>query len=57
MKTQDGKDERIQVAKSDKSIATARDRQVFFDAVFGQTKPNQTLIAAAERFKAKSPVR
>jgi uncharacterized protein (DUF1778 family) len=45
------------VAKNDSIIATERDRQVFFDAVFGKTKPNQTLIDAAERFKAKSSVR
>lgn len=41
------------VAKNDRIIATEKDRQVFFDAVFNNTKPNQNLIAAAERYKSK----
>lgn len=41
------------VAKNDRILATERDRQVFFDAVFGNTNPNQALIEAAERYKSK----
>lgn len=42
------------VAKNDRIIVTERDRQVFFDAVFGDNKPNQNLIEAAKRFKSKT---
>lgn len=42
------------VAKNDRIIATERDREVFFDAVFGSNKPNQNLVEAAKRFKAKT---
>ncbi len=45
--------ERI-VAKNDQIIASERDREVFFDAVFGDTKPNRNLIIAAERYKSKT---
>lgn len=41
------------IANNDRLIATERDRQVFFDAVFGHTKPNQNLVEAAKRYKAK----
>ena len=41
------------VAKNDRIIATERDRQVFFDAVFGDTKPNQNLVEAAKRYKSR----
>jgi uncharacterized protein (DUF1778 family) len=41
------------VAKSDRIIATEKDRQVFFEAVFGDTKPNQNLVEAAKRYKSK----
>ncbi|WP_019670425.1 type II toxin-antitoxin system TacA family antitoxin [Eudoraea adriatica] len=41
------------VAKNDRIIATEKDRQVFFDAVFGNTKPNQNLVEAAKRHKSK----
>jgi len=41
------------VAKNDRIIATEKDRQVFFDAVFGNTKPNQNLVEAAKRYKSK----
>lgn len=41
------------VAKNDRIIATERDRQVFFDAVFGNNKPNQNLVEAAKRYKSK----
>ena len=42
------------VAKNDRIIATEKDRQLFFDAVFGDNKPNQNLIEAAKRFKSKT---
>ncbi len=41
------------VAKNDRIIATEKDRQVFFDAVFGNSKPNQNLVEAAKRYKSK----
>lgn len=41
------------VAKNDRIIATEKDRQVFFDAVFGNNKPNQNLVEAAKRYKSK----
>lgn len=41
------------VSKNDRIIATEKDRQVFFDAVFGNLKPNQNLVEAAKRYKSK----
>lgn len=41
------------LTENDKIIATERDRQVFFDAVFGSTRPNQNLVEAAKRYKSK----
>lgn len=41
------------VAQNNQIIATENDRKVFFDAVFGQTKPNQNLVEAAKRYKSK----
>ncbi len=45
--------ERI-VAKNDQILASERDRELFFDAVFGNSSPNQDLIKAAERYKSKT---
>lgn len=45
--------ERI-VAKNDQIIVSDRDRDVFFEAVFGDRKPNQDLIHAAKRYKSKT---
>lgn len=42
------------IAKNDRIIASEKDRQVFFDAVFENNKPNQNLIEAAKRFKSKT---
>jgi len=42
------------VAQKDKIIASENDRQVFFDAVFGDAKPNQHLVAAAKRYKTNT---
>jgi len=41
------------VAKNDRIIATENDRKIFFDAVFGNKKPNQNLVEAAKRYKSK----
>lgn len=41
------------LAKNDRIIATEKDRSVFFDAVFGNSKPNQNLVEAAKRYKSK----
>ena len=41
------------VAKEDRIIVSEKDRQLFFDAVFSNTKPNQNLAAAAKRYKSK----
>lgn len=38
--------------KSFSKSISERDRQVFFDAVFSDKKPNQSLVEAAERYKA-----
>ncbi len=42
------------VAKNDSIIASEKDRQVFFDAVFSHSKPNQNLVEAAKRYKSKN---
>ncbi|MAC94628.1 MAG: hypothetical protein CMC96_03915 [Flavobacteriales bacterium] len=42
------------ISKNDRIIATEKDRQVFFDAVFGNLKPNQNLVEAAKRYKSKN---
>lgn len=41
------------VAENDKIIITEKDRKVFFDAVFSNSEPNQSLISAAKRYKSK----
>ena len=40
------------VAKNDRIIATEKDRKVFFDAIFGNPKPNKNLVEAAKRYKS-----
>lgn len=42
------------VAQNDRIIAGEEDRQKFFDAVFGESFPNETLREAAEKYKAQS---
>ena len=42
------------LAKNNRIIATEKDRKVFFDAVFGNSKPNQNLVEAAKRYKSKN---
>jgi uncharacterized protein (DUF1778 family) len=41
------------VAKHDRILVSEKDRELFFDAVFSNAKPNETLEAAAKRYKAK----
>ncbi len=41
------------VAKSEQILASERDRKIFFDAVFGNSEPNQLLKSAAERYTAQ----
>lgn len=40
------------VARHDKIIVSERDRSQFFDAVFGDDKPNENLLEAAKRYKS-----
>ncbi len=41
------------VAKNNRIIASERDREIFFDAVFEDTKPNSNLIEAAKKYKSQ----
>ena len=41
------------LAQHDRVLATERDRNVFFDAVFGSLEPNEALRSAAIRYNAK----
>ena len=41
------------IAKNDRILATQKDREVFFDAVFGDSKPNKNLVEAVSRYKSK----
>lgn len=38
--------------KNDRILLSEKDRQVFFDAVFSENKPNQNLMDAATRYKS-----
>lgn len=42
------------VAQNDKIIASERDRDIFFEAVFGERKPNSNLIEAAKKYKSQT---
>lgn len=42
------------VSKNDRIIAGERDRQKFFEAVFGDSKPNQNLVEAAKKYKSQT---
>jgi len=42
------------IAKEDRILISEKDRQKFFDAVFGNAQPNQNLIEAAKRYKSKT---
>jgi len=41
------------VAKNDRILASERDREIFFSAVFGERRPNSNLIEAAEKYKSQ----
>ncbi|MBP7508716.1 MAG: DUF1778 domain-containing protein [Prolixibacteraceae bacterium] len=45
------------IEKKDKIIASERDREVFFDAVFGKSNPNQNLIEAAKKYKSQTTLK
>lgn len=45
------------VAKKDRIIASERDRDKFFDAVFESSKPNQNLIEAAKKYKSQKTLK
>ncbi|NLF44297.1 MAG: DUF1778 domain-containing protein, partial [Bacteroidales bacterium] len=42
------------VAKNDRIIASERDRNIFFEAVFGDRKPNSNLFEAAKKYKSQT---
>ncbi|MCA1759341.1 MAG: DUF1778 domain-containing protein [Bacteroidales bacterium] len=42
------------VAKNDRIIASERDREIFFNAVFENSKPNQNLVKAAKNYKSQT---
>lgn len=42
------------VAKNDRILASERDREIFFNAVFGEDKPNQNLAEAAKKYKSQT---
>jgi uncharacterized protein (DUF1778 family) len=41
------------IAENDRIITTEKDRKFFFDAVFSNAEPNQSLVSAAKRYKLK----
>jgi uncharacterized protein (DUF1778 family) len=45
------------VAKKDRIIASEKDREKFFDAVFGSSKPNQNLVDAAKKYKFQATLK
>lgn len=42
------------VAKDNRIIASERDREIFFEAVFAEGKPNTELVEAAKKYKSQS---
>jgi hypothetical protein len=48
------KAQKLSDVKSISILISEKDREVFFEAVFGDIKPNQHLIDASERFKSKT---
>lgn len=42
------------VADNDRIIASERDREIFFNTVFGDSKPNENLVAAAKKYKSQT---
>lgn len=45
------------ISENERILATEKDRQIFFDAVFGTTKPNQALLAAVAKYKSANLAR
>lgn len=45
------------VAKNDRIIASERDREIFFNAVFGESEPNPNLVEAAKKFKFQTSLK
>ena len=41
------------VAKKDRIIASERDRELFFDAIFQDSQPNTVLKEAAEKYQSQ----
>lgn len=41
------------VAKNDRIIASEKDREIFFDTVFGDSEPNENLVEAAKKYKSQ----
>ncbi len=42
------------VNRNERIIASERDRDIFFDAVFGERKPNEKLKEAAKKYKSQT---
>lgn len=42
------------ITKNDRIIASEKDREKFFEVVFGNNKPNEKLVDAAKRYKSKT---
>jgi len=43
------------VTQNDHILASEQDREIFFDTVFSDVQPNDTLVAAAAKYKSKQP--
>ncbi|MCF8309033.1 MAG: DUF1778 domain-containing protein [Bacteroidales bacterium] len=41
------------VAENDRIIASEKDREIFFDAVFGESEPNENMVEAAKKYKSQ----
>jgi uncharacterized protein (DUF1778 family) len=42
------------VSQNDSILTTERDREIFFDAVYGNSSPNQILMEGAQKYKSQS---
>jgi uncharacterized protein (DUF1778 family) len=45
------------VSHNDRILATEKDREIFFDAVYGNSTPNQNLMEAAQKYKSQSAIK
>lgn len=41
------------ISEKERILASNRDREIFFDAVFKNQQPNENLVEAAKRYKSK----